>query len=37
MRESRSMVAAATAKAMAMVAARAREVTRGGGDVRERA
>ena len=36
-RESRSMVAAATAKAMAMVAARAREVTRGGGDVRERA
>ena len=37
MRESRSMVAAATARAMAVVAARAREVARGGGDVRERA
>ena len=36
-RESRSMVAAATARAMAVVAARAREVARGGGDVRERA
>ena len=34
-RESRSMAAAATARAVA--AARAREVARGGGDVRERA
>ena len=33
-RESRSMAAAATARAVA--AARAREVARGGGDVRER-
>ena len=37
MRESRSMVAAATARAMVVAAARAREVARGGGDVRERA
>ena len=36
-RESRSMVAAATARAMVVAAARAREVARGGGDVRERA
>ena len=36
-RESRSMAAAATARAMAVVAARAREVAKGGGDVRERA
>ena len=36
-RESRSMVAAATARAMAVAAARAREVNRGSRDVRERA
>ena len=35
-RESRSMAAAATARAMAVATARAREVARGGGDVRER-
>ena len=37
MRESRSMATVATARAMAVAAARAREVARGGGDVRERA
>ena len=39
MRESISMAAAATARAMAVAAGRAREVVvaRGGGDVRERA
>ena len=35
-RESRSMAAAATARAMAVATARATEVARGGGDVRER-
>ena len=35
-RESRSMAAAATATAMAVETARATEVARGGGDVRER-
>ena len=35
-RESRSMAAAATARAMAVATARAMEVARGGGDVRER-
>ena len=37
MRESRSMAAAATTRAMAAAATRAREVARGSGDVRERA
>ena len=36
MRESRYMAAAATTRAMAVAAARATEVARGGGDVRKR-
>ena len=35
-RESRSMAAATTARAMAVATARATKVARGGGDVRER-